>query len=112
MLRQKNGTTQDILAKAVGHFAESCKWNGNIALAGHNRGEYCNFFQNIKYLQLGDKIIYSTDYGTREYKVIMNKIIKQTNWEYIENTEDNRITLITCVENMYEYRRCIQAIEI
>ncbi len=42
----------------------------------------------------------------------MNKIIKQTNWEYIENTKDNRITLITCVENMYEYRRCIQAIEI
>ena len=31
---------------------------------------------------------------------------------YEENTEDNRITLITCVENMYEYRRCVQAVEI
>ena len=83
-----------------------------MALAGHNRGIECNFFQNIKYLKVGDKIIYTTKKGKREYKVIMNKIIKQTNWEYIENTKDNRITLITCVENMYEYRRCIQAVEI
>ena len=26
-------------------------------------------------------------------------------------TEENRITLITCVENEPEYRRCIQGIE-
>ena len=108
----ETGTTQDVLAKAVGHFEQSPKWNGNVALAGHNRGIECNFFQNIKYLKVGDKIIYTTKKGKREYKVIMNKIIKQTNWEYIENTKDNRITLITCVENMYEYRRCIQAVEI
>ncbi len=108
----ETGTTQDVLAKAVGHFEQGPKWNGNVALAGHNRGIECNFFQNIKYLKVGDKIIYTTKKGKREYKVIMNKIIKQTNWEYIENTKDNRITLITCVENMYEYRRCIQAVEI
>ena len=66
----------------------------------------------MKKLEKGDKIIYSTKYGIKEYKVILNKIIKQTDWSYIKNTKDNRITLITCVENMYEYRRCIQAIEI
>lgn len=108
----KAGTTQDVLAVAVGHFNESNKWNGNVALAGHNRGYNCNFFQNIKNLEMGDKIIYHTDQGTREYEVVVNKIIKQTDWSYIEDTEDNRITLITCVENMYEYRRCIQAVEI
>lgn len=106
------GTTQSVLAKAVGHFEQTSTWEGNVALAGHNRGEYCNFFQNIKNLQIGDRIIYCTEEGEKEYKVVMNKIIKQTNWEYIEDTEDNRITLITCVENMYEYRRCIQAVEI
>lgn len=108
----ENGTTQNVLASAVGHFEGSSIWNGNVALAGHNRGVDCNFFQNIKYLEIGDKIIYSTKNGTREYKVVMNKIIKQTNWDYIRDTKDNRITLITCVENMYEYRRCIQAVEI
>ena len=108
----KDGTTQDVLASAVGHFPESNTYRGNVALAGHNRGYNCNFFENIKELKTGDKIIYYTDRGRREYKVVLNKIIHQTDWTYIEDTSDNRITLITCVENMYEYRRCVQAVEI
>ena len=108
----QEGTSQAILAKSVGHFEGTSIWNGNISLAGHNRGKDCNFFQNIKELVKGDIIIYSTETGEKKYKVIMNKIIKQTNWDYVENTEDNRITLITCVENMFEYRRCVQALEI
>ena len=108
----KEGTTQEILATAVGHFNNTTNWNGNVALAGHNRGYNCNFFKNLKYLSNGDEIIYSTEKGERKYKVVLNKIIKQTDWKYIVETQDNRITLITCVENMKEYRRCIQAIEI
>lgn len=108
----KSGTSQDVLALAVGHFSETTKWNGNVALAGHNRGYQCNFFQEIKKLEIGDEIIYSTDYGERKYKVVVNKIIHQTDWSYIQDTEDNRITLITCVENMHDYRRCVQAVEI
>ena len=108
----KDGTTQDILALAVGHFPESNTYKGNVALAGHNRGYNCNFFENIKELKPGDKIIYYTDKGKREYKVVLNKIIQQTDWTYIEDTSDNRVTLITCVENMHEYRRCVQAVEI
>ena len=108
----KSGTTQDVLATAVGHFPETNKWNGNVALAGHNRGYNCNFFQNIKKLKVGDSIFYHTEKGVREYKVVVNKIIYQTDWTYIQDTKDNRITLITCVENMFEYRRCVQAVEI
>lgn len=108
----KSGTTQDVLATAVGHFPETNKWNGNVALAGHNRGYNCNFFQNIKKLKVGDSIFYHTEKGVREYKVVVNKIIYQTDWTYIQDTKDNRITLITCVENMFEYRRCVQAVEV
>lgn len=108
----KEGTSQEVLADAVGHFEESEKYEGNVALAGHNRGYNCDFFGEIKKLKNGDKIIYYTDEGRKEYEVVLNKIIHQTDWTYIENTEDNRITLITCVENMHEYRRCIQAVEI
>ena len=82
------------------------------AVALHNRGYNCNFFENIKNLSKGDIIIYSTQEGIRKYKVNINKIIKETDWTYIQNTKDNRITLITCEENRRQYRRCIQAVEI
>lgn len=106
------GTSQDVLAEAVGHFEESDFWEGNVALAAHNRGYGCNFFQEIKKLKKGDRIIYKTQKGKREYEVIVNTVIEETNWSYIENTDDNRITLITCEENKREYRRCIQGIEV
>ena len=32
------GTEKEILRKAVGHFESSSIWNGNVALAAHNRG--------------------------------------------------------------------------
>jgi len=71
-----------------------------------------NYFGKLKDLQIGDKIIYKTNYGTKKYKIIVKTIIEDTDWSYLKNTEDNRITLITCVENKPELRRCIQGIEI
>lgn len=106
------GTSQESLRRTVGHFDQTDKWNGNVALAAHNRGYKCNFFQEIKNLQKNDLIIYSTEKGERRYKVTTNKIIQETDWSYIQNTKDNRITLITCEANKRAYRRCIQAVEI
>jgi len=71
-----------------------------------------NYFGKLKDLQIGDEIIYKTKYGTKKYKVKTKTIIKDTDWSYLRNTKDNRITLITCVENKPELRRCIQALEI
>ena len=105
------GTTQEAMRRTVGHFEETDKWKGNVALAAHNVGYKCNFFQDIKKLKNGDEIIYSTEKGERKYKVVVNKIIEETDWQYIKNTKDNRITLITCEINKRAYRRCIQAIE-
>lgn len=106
------GTSSEALRRTVGHFEQTDKWKGNVCLAGHNRGYRCNFFQEINKLQKGDIIIYCTRKQERRYKVVINTVIKETDWRYIENTEDNRITLITCEMNRKEYRRCIQAVEI
>ena len=106
------GTNSEALRRTVGHFEETDKWNGNVALAAHNRGYKCNFFQEIKKLKNGDIVIYSTEKGKREYKVVLNKVIKETDWTYIQNTKENRLTLITCEMNKKEYRRCVQAVEI
>jgi LPXTG-site transpeptidase (sortase) family protein len=62
-------------------------------------------------LEIGDIITYETTYGTKQYKVEINTVIKETDWSYLEDTKENKITLITCEENMKEYRRCIQATE-
>ncbi len=109
----EEGTTQNVIAKNVGHFTKTGTLNGNIGLAAHNRGIGVeSYFKNIKNLNLGDEIIYQKDDQIKRYSVAKNVIIDETDWTYLQNTNDNRITLITCVENQPEYRRCIQGVEI
>lgn len=105
------GTSKQIMNKYVGHFEETSKESGNIGLAAHNRGYEVNYFSQIKTLREGDEIIYKYYDFEKTYIVVENKIIKDTDWSYLEETEENKITLITCVENEPEYRRCIQGIE-
>lgn len=106
------GTTEEVMNEFIGHFDETEVWTGNIGLAAHNRGYPVNYFGRLKELQIGDEIKYTTIYGTKTYKVETKTIIEDTDWSYLQKTEDNKITLITCVENQPKYRRCIQAIEI
>ena len=105
------GTTKETLNQYVGHFQTTAKENGNIGLAAHNRGYEVNYFQDLKLLKEGDKIIYQHNDFRKTYEVKKIRIIKDTEWTYLEETEENQLTLITCVENQPEYRRCIQAIE-
>ncbi len=106
------GTSKEVLRRGVGHFTTTSKWNGNVVLAGHNRGYKYNFFQEIKRLESGDTIEYQTEQGTRTYEVIGKRKIKETDLSCLENTKENQLKLITCLENMPEYRICIQAKEI
>ena len=106
------GTSKEVLRRGVGHFQTTSKWNGNVVLAAHNRGYKYNFFKEIKNLEEGDVIVYKTESDSRNYKVIENKKIKETDFSCLENTNENTLTLITCLEDMPEYRTCIQAVEI
>lgn len=105
-------TEKETMNKYVGHFEETSKTYGNIGLAAHNRGYEVNYFSNLKKLKEGDKIIYKCEDFEKTYIVKTHIIIEDIDWNYLEKTEDNRITLITCVENEPNYRRCIQGIEI
>ena len=106
------GTSAEIMNKFVGHFENTSIWNGNVALAAHNRGYPVNYFARIKELKEGDIIEYYYDGNLRKYKVNLITVIADTDWSFLGSTKDNKITLITCVENEPEYRRCIQAIEV
>lgn len=104
-----NGTTLDLLDKGVGHFLNTPLFDGNVALAAHNSNK---FWAKLKKLNNGDKIIYKTLLGTREYEVFSSKQIDSNDWSSLEDTEDNIITLITCVKGKSNLRLCVQAKEI
>lgn len=107
----EEGTSNAIMEQAVGHFEETASMVGNIGLAAHNRGYRNNYFARLKELKPGDLIYYKRLEEKRVYAVIQTNIIKDDDWSYLQDTKDNRLTLITCVENQPEYRRCVQAIE-
>ena len=106
----KEGIEMSTLNKYIGHFPESAYLEGNIALAGHNRGYEKNYFENLKYIKKGDIIEYQTKSEIKKYKVTEIKKITEFDVDVIKNTKENKITLITCVENKPEKRMCIQGI--
>jgi len=105
------GTNEQTLNKFVGHFELTPKDYGNVGLAAHNRGYPVNYFENLKNLNEGDEIKYTYGEYTKTYIVEKNIKISETDWSYLENSNINKITLITCIENEPEYRRCVQAVE-
>ena len=105
------GTDIDTLNTKVGHFNETDKTVGNVGLAAHNRGYKYNYFEKLKKLKINDEIIYKYENFEKKYLITKIEIIKNTDWSYLDKTEKNKITLITCVENEPQYRRCVQAEE-
>lgn len=108
----EEGTNKEILNKKVGHFEDTNLINGNIGLAAYNKGQEQNYFKNLKKLSINDEIIYTYKDTTKTYIVEKIEIIKKTNWSYLKPTDENKITLITDIENEPEYRRCVQCIEL
>lgn len=104
------GTDSKTLAKGAGHFEETSFFNGNMALAAHNRGVN-NYFGKIHTLSLGDKITLTTKLGTRTYEVVSVSKVSETDRSSLSPTTDNRITLYTCVRNERDQRWCVQAVE-
>ena len=103
------GTTQDVLKVGVGHFEDTPNFDGNVCLAAHNTNK---FWAKLKNLKNGSKIVYTSYLGKREYEVFSSKQIEETDLTSLENTEENIITLITCVKGQKEKRLCVQAREI
>ncbi len=99
------------LSKGAGHFKFTSCWDGNVGLAGHNRG-VANHFGKIHTLRIGNKITYTTKLGTRTYEVFFVGKIKETDFSRLERSNENLITLITCVRDVPNMRWCVQAREV
>lgn len=108
----KDGTELGILKEAIGHFKESAYYTGNICFAAHNRGFNQNFFENLKNIKKDDEVIYITKYSEKHFRVSEIKEIEETNLSVLNSTENNQVTMITCIENQRNKRLCVIATEI
>lgn len=107
----KEGTTSDVLLEYVGHIDNTATYDGNIGLAGHNRGCKNSYFARINELEIGDEIKYKTKFYGRTYVVDNIQVILETDWSLLQSTEENKLSLITCITNKRKQRLCVQAIE-
>lgn len=105
------GATTESMAKGAGHYAGSSLFQGNVALFGHNRGSH-PYFGKLKDVKVGDTVTYETNAGTKTYQVTFVGSISYTDFSYLNEMGDNRITLITCIANQPSLRLCVQAVEI
>ena len=104
------GTDSSTLMKGGGHFKDTSIWDGNVCIAGHNRGVRDDFGE-LHTLEPGDTITWTTKLGTRTYEVVSVQKIKETDTSGTAATTDNRLTLYTCVRDQREYRWQVQAVE-
>lgn len=105
------GTGSSALKKGAGHFEDTSIWDGNVALAAHNRGVNDHFGQ-IHTLKLGDTITLTTKLGTRTYEVTSVSKVSETDQSGLAASKTNMLTLYTCVQDQRDQRWCVQASEI
>ena len=100
------GTDSATLAKGAGHYEETSIWDGNVAIAAHNRGVN-NHFGKIHTLSIGDTMTLTTKLGKRTYKVQSVSKILATDLSVLDASSENTITLTTCVMDQPAYRWCV-----
>ena len=105
------GTDSSTLMRGGGHFKDTSIWDGNVCIAGHNRGVRDDFGE-LHTLEPGDTITWTTKLGTRTYEVVSVQKVKETDTSGTAATTDNRLTLYTCVRDQRAYRWQVQAVEI
>lgn len=107
----KEGTSDKILLNYISHIEETATYDGNVGLAAHNRGCANSYFARINELEKGDIITYKTKFFERTYVVDNIQVIYETDWSLLQSTEENKLSLITCISGKKEQRLCVQATE-
>jgi sortase A len=105
------GESLENMKKGAGRFAMTSAWDGNIGLCGHNRGSW-PYFSFVKDLRIGDRITYTTPYGSRVYEVFFKEQIGEYDYSLLGWSAENLLTLITCVENSPDIRWAAQLREV
>ena len=86
------GDRDKILRLGAGHLPGT-----PMAIAGHRD----SFFRPLKDIKLNDKIVFTTPEGSHEYHVVSTQIVGPKDTWVLENSSDDRMTLITCYPFYY-----------
>lgn len=101
----------EAMRKGIAHYKTTSAWNGNIGLCSHNgTASYC-WFRNLHEVKKGDVVTYQTALGTRTYEVTEIKEVDEMDWSMLGRTEDNRVTMTTCIDGKPSKRLVVQAVE-
>jgi LPXTG-site transpeptidase (sortase) family protein len=99
------GATMSAMNFGAGHFSFTGLNHGNTGLIGHNRGRSNGFFDFVRHLREGDILILDAGGITRRYSVAVLYTIDDTDFSPLMQFNDNRISLITCLEYRRNQRR-------
>ena len=110
----EDGDEMESMTKGIAHFATTSAWDGNVGLCSHNvpPAGAVAFFRDLHLLEAGDTLTYQTAQGERQYQVIEVREIAGDDWSYLSRTDDNRVTMITCITGKPDLRLMVQAKEI
>ena len=90
----REGVDARTLRRAVGHVPGTALPGepGNAALAGHRD----TFFQQLKDVRRGDRVMVETPRGTFEYIVRDTRVVEPTTVSVLDPTAEQTLTLVTC----------------
>lgn len=105
------GTSSKILKTSLGYFENTALpgQKGNFAVAGHRNSSYAKYFNRLDEVKPGDEIIVETK--DNKYTYIVDKTLKihESETDVLKQSEDARITLITCTNGFKpKYRIVVQ----
>lgn len=95
------GVDSDTLSYAVGHFPDTGKIGdiGNYCLAGHSSSIYNCVFNGLSDIPIGEQILlYDNDGKVFKYIVTSKEEISPYNSGVLNNSNDRRLTIITCIK--------------
>lgn len=109
----ESADSMEAMSKGAAHFPATSAYDGNVGLSAHNINldGSDGYFKYLYTLAKGDSITYQTALGERAYTVESVTAITASDWTPLYYTDDNRLTMITCVSGQADKRLCVTALE-
>jgi LPXTG-site transpeptidase (sortase) family protein len=94
-----NGADDHTLDRGAGRIKGMGKMDGvgNLGISAHRD----SFFRGLKDIELGDEVLIQTTRGVDRYAVSDIRIVDKHDHSVLEDTDDKRLTLVTCYPFYY-----------